>query len=105
MPSDRPNKPHGRFTPASTVGRLLTAAGYGAAFIRKGFQYGGHSCSWDELTKRTWIRYRCPDDLPDSMMEAERKEMLDLYKELLLNKDYTVEATDRMLYVWKETRT
>lgn len=105
MPSDRPTKPHGRFTPASTVGRLLTAAGYGAAFIRKGIQFGGHSCSWDEIRKTVLILYRCHDDVPDDAMAAERKEMLDLYAELLLSKGYAVERAERLMYVWKETGT
>jgi hypothetical protein len=101
MPSDRPNKPHGRFTPATTIGRLLSAAGYGRAFIRKGIGYGGHLCSWDERRQQVWIRYRSHDDTPAEDLAAERDEMLGRYTVLLASKGYEVERDERVLHVRK----
>ena len=79
MPSDRRKKPHGTFTPASGVSRLLTAAGYGRSLIRNGEAFGGHRCSWDKDREQVIIRYQVADSTPDEEMTAERRSMLDLY--------------------------
>lgn len=99
MPSDRPKKPHGRFTPASTIGRVLSRAGYGREIIRRGVGYGGHRCTWDHFHGVVLVGYRCPDSTPASKADAERAEMFDLYEQVLTAKGYRVERTDRFLFV------
>lgn len=99
MPSDRPNKPHGRFTPASLIGRMLSQGGYGRAIIRKSEALGGHKCSWEPDQQRVWVRYQVRDITPITEQNAERTEMLDLYEELLTSKGYRVDRRERFLYV------
>lgn len=100
MPSDRPNKPHGTFTPASTISRVLTSAGFVTSAIRKGEALSGHRCSWDRVNHRVLVGYRCGDDTPDSSMHAEHTEALSLYEQVLTAKGYRVERDERFLYVY-----
>lgn len=99
MPSDRPKKPHGAFTPASAIGRVLSAAKHKSWAVRGGVGLGGHVCRWGVWMGRVSIHYRCPDDMPESEMDEARSHMLDLYEELLTSKGYRVERTEACLYV------
>lgn len=99
MASDRPKKPHGTFTSASTIGRVLTRGGFPAFAVRKGVGYGGHRCSWDKINKVVRVGYRCGDDTPDDRQDSERREMLGLYAQLLESKGYDVRRSFGTLYV------
>lgn len=99
MPSDRPKKPHGHFTPASTIGRVLTRGGFHPFRVSRGIGFGGHRCSWDEVNRVVRINYRCSDSTPDDQMDAERAELIDLYAEFLKDKGYHVKRTRWALYV------
>lgn len=87
-------KPHGTFTPASTIGRVLSKEGYAAFLVRKNYAYGGHRCHWDRAGGVVTVFYRCGDDIPDSQQAAERAEMLGLYEEFLKEKGYRVERPE-----------
>lgn len=97
MPSDRPARPHGTFTPASTISGVLKRAGYSQFNVRTSVHtaFGGHRCSWDRLQEIVRVVYWCGDDAPDDAdaREAERTEMLDLYEQTLTEKGYRVERT------------
>ena len=91
MASDRPSKPHGTFTPASTVGRVLSAAGYKPFQTRRDTAFGGHRCSWIPYQNVTEVRHRCGDDTPEEARDVERQDMLTEYDQLLTAKGYVVE--------------
>lgn len=95
MPSDRPSKPHGTFTPASTIARVLSRAGYAKFHVRARTHtaFAGHRCSWDRGTATTRVTYTCADDSPvgDDARRAERADMLTAYEELLTAKGYVVQ--------------
>lgn len=104
MSSDRPSRPHGTFTPASTVSRALGAAGYKAFRARKTTAFGGHRCSWDKDQEIVRVVYRCGDDTPEADRQPEREEMLTIYMQILTAKGYQVEwdSTKYALYVHPE---
>lgn len=91
MASDRPSRPHGTFTPASTVGRVLSRAGYKPFQTRRDTAFGGYRCTWVPHQSVTEVRYRCGDDTPEESRDVERQDMLSAYDELLTSKGYTVE--------------
>jgi len=97
MPSDRPKRPHGTFTPASTIGRVLTGAGYGAFHARRDTAFGGHRCHWDERQGLVRIGHWCGDDTPETDRETdretERDHALTLYAQLLTSKGYRIVRT------------
>jgi hypothetical protein len=100
MPSDRPTRPHGTFTPATTIGRTLTTAGFKPWVSRKDIAFGGHRCSWDKDLHLVRVGYRCGDEVLDKAeQEAERNEMLDQYEQLLTSMVYPVERSTATLYV------
>lgn len=99
MPSDRPTRPHGTFTPASTIGRVLSAAGLKAFFVRKGVAFGGHRCAWDADRKMVRVGYWCGDDTAPAVQQAEQEERLTTYTEFLTSKGYHVKRTGSFLYV------
>lgn len=100
MPSDRPQRPHGTFTPASTISRVLSAAGYRAFRARRDTAFGGHRCSWDRARQVVRVGYWCSDDTPQRDQAAEREEALALYMRHLTARGYQVErAGESALYV------
>lgn len=91
MSSDRPKRPHGTFTPASTISRVLGAAGYKAFAARKDTAFGGHRCSWDQTQGEVRVGYWCGDDTPDADRASERAEMLAVYLGILTAAGYPAE--------------
>lgn len=101
MPSDRPSRSHGTFTPATAIGRILSAAGYKAFRARKNTAFGGHRCSWDQNQQIVRVGYWCSDETLEADREDERQHALTLYMQHLAAKGYRVEwAADKYsLYV------
>lgn len=91
MPSDRSTKPHGTFTPASTISRVLGRAGHRSFQVRKNTAFGGHLCRWEQAQQLVRVVHRCGDDTPDDQREAERTEMLTAYRDVLVAAGYPVE--------------
>lgn len=99
MPSDRPTRPHGTFTPASTISRVLGAAGYKAFRARRDTAFGGHRCSWDQNQQIVRVGYRCGDDTSETDRQTEREHALTLYMQHLTAKGYRVERDEGAVYV------
>lgn len=93
MPSDRPTRSHGTFTPASTIGRVLTRGGHPPFLTRRDTAFGGHRSTWDRDMKVVVVRHRCGDDIPDDQQDTEQAEMLALYEQFLTGKGYRVERS------------
>lgn len=99
MPTDRPNKSHGTFTPASTIARVLTGAGYHRFQVSRGMGLGGHRCSWEKVQEVVEVRYWPGDDTPESRVDTERAEMLTQYAQILTGRGYHVEHVGSSLRV------
>lgn len=100
MPSDRPSKPHGTFTPAATIALILVGAGYKPFAVRSNVGQGGHRCTWDKDRRAVRIVHRCGDGQDAS----ERDELLTAYWELLTSKGYVVSwISDRSALIVKIT--
>lgn len=91
MTSDRPTRPHGTFTPAATIGRVLSQAGYKAFTTRKDTAFSGHRCTWDPSQNVTTVSHRCGDSTHAEALDVERQDMLTEYEQLLRAKGYVVE--------------
>lgn len=105
MASDRPTRPHGRFTPASRISAALTKAGYAKFLVRNSVPvaYSGFNCSWEKNTSQTRVSWRPGDDVRDDQIEGERTHMLAEYAGVLSKLGYTVTESHSALYVPPKT--
>lgn len=99
MPSDRPTKPHGTFTPASKISRLL-----GTEHVRQvkrpNCAFGGFACTWDPISERVRVGHYPGDDVTDDNdRRRETEEMLGRYARMLNAHGYRAVHEHGAVYV------
>lgn len=99
MPSDRPTKPHGRFTPANKISRVLGSK-HKKWVARATTAFGGYRCTWDAVQGLVRVTHRPGDEVTDEeARRTEREEMITEYEQTLTERGYHVQREHGVLYV------